>query len=433
MRRAPESTMLEADLIASAGPERCETVEQANAQSGGGGLRLSKRVLMFTAAVTPTPYADAFVADGLLSQLSTDEVVLVSNRTWANPAAQTHEPRGHRVHFIGSYWTWPKRGRRFVHWTKWLLAPLQAYRLVKLARAERCEAVFVHFPDEHNLCAALFAARFLSLDFFPFFHNTYRENRSGVARFIANRLQNAVLRRAALVFVMSHGMKSALEELYPDVEFQPLVHTFDGPVPAFQPLPPIDHSRIRIGCLGTISQANLDAVSRFCRVVESADNMELNLYTSAPEWQLRSQGLVGERIRPRQPADEELQETLRENDILFLPHGLTGGLAPIEYRTIFPTRTIPCLLSGRPLVAHSARGSFLSQWLKDNDCAELVEDPNPAALRSAIDRLCDNATRREQLVRNALRAAEQFRAEPVVGNMKRMMNRVWSKPPDADQ
>jgi hypothetical protein len=157
-------------------------------------------------------------------------------------------------------------------------------------------------------------------------------------------------------------------------------------------------------------------------LVNASSDFVLNFYSAAPDWHLQKEGLVGQRIHREQPTDDDLVNAIGNNDLLILPHGLTGSLAPIEYRTIFPTRTIPYLLSRRPILAYSARGSFLSEWLRAHDCAEVVEDPDPAALRGAIDRLCDDAPRREQLVRNALRAAEYFRADRVVEEMKRTIN-----------
>jgi glycosyltransferase involved in cell wall biosynthesis len=389
-----------------------------------GELKLRDRMLIVTPVVPPVPTAGAFVVKGLLSRFDPDEVVLAARRWDQNPPDQTHASSGHPIHFLGGEWQGPKRGKRFVAWLKWLLLPGMSRRLVRLARAMQCGAVLGIFPDELSLCAGLRVARRLGVPFFPYFHNTYCENRRGLSRLLATWIQNRVFRHAQVVFVMSDGMREEWQSLYRHVRFESLVHTFDEPIAAPPPLPAIVGPTVRLGYLGLISEANLDALKRICQVVNSADHLSLNIYSGASDWQLEHNGLTGERIRHTQPSDAELLEALRSNDILILPHGLTGGLAEIEYRTIFPTRTIPYLLSGRPILAHSARGSFLSRWLRDNDCAELVEDPDPQALLSAIDRLSHDQPRREQLVQNALAAAEQFRADRVVGNMKEIVNRV---------
>jgi hypothetical protein len=388
---------------------------------------IARRTLMTSFVVSPEPSGDAFVVNGLLSQFDPSEVVVAAERWPANPTDQTHLATGHRVHFVTTKWTWPKRGQRFVHWVRWALLPRTVARLTKIAKRERCEIVFANFPDAHLLMASYIVATRLRLALFPFFHNTYCENRRGAGRLLASWLQRRVFRRAGVVFVMSEGMKEEWQALYSGVQFEPLVHTFNGPVPPFRALPHIDRTRVRLGYLGLVSQANLDALQRIVQVVNESEDLHLAIYSGSPTWQLENQGLFGPRIRHEQPTDAQLQDALQSNDILLLPHGLTGGLASIEYRTIFPTRTIPYLLSGRPIVAYSAKGSFLSRWLRKHDCAEVVEDPDPAMLRAAIDGLCADSRRREQLARNALAAAENFRASRVVAEMKRIINQCQSQ------
>jgi glycosyltransferase involved in cell wall biosynthesis len=403
------------DRISTAVPETRET-NPHNA------VRFRGRILMTTLVAPPAPLADAFVANGLLSQMDEDEAVVAAERWPANPMDQSHLPTGQRVYFVTTRWTWPQRGQRYLRWLKWALIPRTVYRLVRVLKHENCSVVFANFPDEQMLLASYLAARLLKRKLFPFFHNTYRENRHGVAYLFASWLQRRVFERAGAVFVMSEGMKRELAALYPRISFQPLVHTFDQEIPRFEPLPPINRSRIRLGYMGSVNEANLDALRRIARLVNASHDLALNFYSAAPDWHLRKEGLVGERIVRGQPTDSELMAALGNNDLLLLPHGLTGGLAPIEYRTIFPTRTIPYLLARRPIVAYSARGSFLSRWLREHDCAEVIEDPDPEALRTAILNLCDNPARREQLVRNALAAAENFRAEHVVADLKRTIN-----------
>jgi glycosyltransferase involved in cell wall biosynthesis len=394
-------------------------------------IRLDGRILMMTAVVPPVPLADAFVVKGLVSQFDADEVVLAAERWPANPAEQTEAPSGHRVHFISRRLDWPKRGRKYFEWLKWLTVPRSTWRLIKLAKAGKCTAIFTHFPDEQFLCSAYLASRWLALPLFPFFHNTYRENRQGIAYCLATWLQLRVFRAAPVVFVMSEGMQNELQQLYPEQRFLPLVHTFEGEVPQFEPLPPVDPAKVQLGYLGSVNETNLDALRRLRTVVGDLPNTSLNIYSGSPGWFLEKQRLLGSRVRHEQPSDEVLQMKLRENDILLLPHGLRGGLSPIEYLTIFPTRTIPYLLSGRPILAHSPQDSFLTQWLRRHDCAEIVDVPDEAALRAAIARLCDDTPRRDQLVRNALKAARQFHAPRVVDALKRTINEL-SRPSTGD-
>ena len=153
-------------------------------------------------------------------------------------------------------------------------------------------------------------------------------------------------------------MQQEWQELYPQHRFEPLVHTTDEVIPGFAPLPRIDRDCVRLGYLGSINEANLDALRRIRDVVNAAENLELHIYSGAPGWLLQKEGLTGPRILHEQPADDVLLQKLAENDLLVLPHGLTGGWADIEYRTIFPTRTIPYLLSGRPILRIARHTAF---------------------------------------------------------------------------
>lgn len=383
--------------------------------------RLRARLLMVSMIVPPTPSGSAYVVKNLLAHMDSGEVVVAAERNPENAASQVLEPGGHRVHFSSTAWTWPQRGRRFLHWPKWALLPRTVHRLCRLARREKCEAIFANFPNEYFLCAAYLASRRLGLPLFAYFHNTYGENRRGIARRFANWLQPRVFRRAKRLFVMSAGMAEELERRHPGVRFEPLVHTFEGEVPEFEPLAR-PSAPIRLGFLGSLNESNLDAMRRFCAVVDSTPSLTLNIYTGVTGWFMKKSGIVGRGIAYQQPSDDELTAALQSNDILLMPHGLTGGRASIEYATIFPTRTIPYLLAGRPILAHVPEDSFFTRWLRRHDCAEIVSEPSVDAVRDAILNLANNEKRREQLVRNGLAAVRQFQASQVVGRMKRSIN-----------
>ncbi len=115
-----------------------QSIDADDNAAAGTRKRLAKRMLFVSPVVEPTPIAVAFVIKGLLSQYDPDEIVLAVERTPSNPASQTHDSHGHRVHFISTKWTWPKRGQRFVHWLKWMLIPRTVMRLTRIAKHEKC-------------------------------------------------------------------------------------------------------------------------------------------------------------------------------------------------------------------------------------------------------------------------------------------------------
>ena len=376
-------------------------------------------LLFVSWGMPPSVNGSSVIAENLSRQFSPSEMVL-AGQVWAGFGDYQRDPALPRVDYVNQEWTWPKRGQKYVRWTRWLTLPRITRKLVQIARQEKCGAIVGVFPNEFFLYAAYRAAQRLKLPLYPYFHNTYRENRTGIARRFADWLEPRVFQAAPVVFVMSEGMQQHYQPIYPQVRFEPLVHTFDESIPEFAPPPP-PHSPLRLAFMGSLNESNVDAARRFADVVNSRSDCVLTTYSGIPDWMFAKVGVCGPRIEHTCVPYDQVTTALRSHDILLFPHGLTGGLSEIEYETIFPTRTIPSLLSGRPIVAHSPPNSFLTRWLRQRDCAEIVEQPDPAALSAAIDRLRDDPARRETLVRNALAAVRQFQGTVVAAEFRRIL------------
>ncbi|RME94864.1 MAG: hypothetical protein D6772_13980, partial [Bacteroidetes bacterium] len=101
--------------------------------------------------------------------------------------------------------------------------------------------------------------------------------------------------------------------------------------------------------------------------------------------------------------------------------GFTGGYGPVEYRTIFPTRTIPFLLSGKPIFAHAPPTSFLSDFLRQNKCALLVDQPEPELVHAELLRLAADPNLQCQLVAAAQVTARQFHGPRVAAQLKELL------------
>jgi hypothetical protein len=384
------------------------------------------RLLVVSVSVPPAPTAVAFVSDNLSRQFARDEMVIAGERS---PGSEGYRRAGDLppICLVAREWTWPKRGRRYFRWLRWFAVPMIVHRMRRLARRHNCNAVLAIFPDERMLLAAYLTARREKLAFFPWFHNTYLDNRRGLSLRLARWLQPRTFAAARVVFVMSEGMQAAWRRQFPGVRFEPLVHTFSDEIPDFDCVPNC-RLPVRLVFLGNLNESNLDAMRRIYRLINESDDAALTIYSGSPSWFFAKVGIAGPRVRYEQISDEELQSGLASHDILLLPHGFTGGLRAIEYETIFPTRTIPYLLSGRPILAHCPRDCFLTRWLRKHDCAEIVDQPDVGALKVALNRLRNDATRREELVRNGLLAVREFHGPRVIRKFRDVVRESMCEP-----
>ena len=376
----------------------------------------SGKILLVSWGLAPLLTGSAVIVENLADQFREDEMVLAGER----PAAwdgTVRPPTLPRTYHVSREWTWPRRGRRFVHWVRWLTLPIVVWRLRGIIRCEQCAVVLAVFPNEFYLAAAYLAALLTGAAFYPYYHNTYLENRRGVSRLFASRLQARTF-TAKVVFVMSAGMQRFLAPRYPGVKFVPLVHTFtekfDGHAAAVSVETPV-----RIAFLGNLNESNRDALLRCVAMIRDRGDCELTIYTGTALWAFAKSGIDGPKVRISQVPYDRVVEALRQHDILLLPHGFEGGLSDVEYATIFPTRTISYLVAGRPILAHSPPHAFLTEWLRENDCAEIVDEKSSQRLSLALDKLIGSPLRRTELVQNALLAARQFRPAEVIGVLRR--------------
>jgi glycosyltransferase involved in cell wall biosynthesis len=210
------------------------------------------------------------------------------------------------------------------------------------------------------------------------------------------------------------------QQRYPNLHCTALVHSFNEKLPGFVS-PPAPGSPLRGIISGNINATCSDAAGRVAQALQQIPDAHLTILSGTTRAELERQGLLRERVELDTVSRDVLIERLTQSDIVFLPHGFQGGLSDAEYQTIFPTKTIEYLICGRPILAHTPANCFLTRFLKQWDCALIVEEPTVDAVVAAIGRLRGDKTLRDRLVGNALKAAEQFQAEHVAAHLRKML------------
>lgn len=376
------------------------------------------KTLLISWTIPPDTSGSAVIVGNLAKQFRRTELVLAGERPIGAPSLTWRE-EWPELAYIAIGWPPTWRGAR---WWRRLQLPIMLLRSVYLAIRAQCTAVVAVFPKEEHLLVGYFTALALRIPLIPYLHNTWLENRSGFALKMATFFQSRVFERSEHIFLMSEGMVELFRKRYPNLQCSALVHSFNGPLPDYSPLP-APASPLRIVVSGSISEACRDATERVCEAIFQTDDVELTFLTGTPRTYLEGLGFLRKGSRYETVPADQVVGRLRESDIVVLPHGFTGGYSPAEYQTIFPTRTIEYLLCGRPILAHSPKGCFLNRFLEQHDCALVVDEPSTNQLRRAIETLRNDSVMRSRLVRNAQKAAEQFHAPRVARSLKSQLER----------
>ena len=371
------------------------------------------KILLISWSLPPEPSGSAIIVGNLAKQFTTDEMLLAGERPYRGPPVVWRDDWP-RLVYIASGWPATWRGARL--WRR-LQIPLIWLRCVRLVKRDRCSTVLAVYPNQEFLFVEYLTAVWTGAKLYCYFHNSYVENRNGRGSRFARWLQARVFSKADHVFVMSEAMVELFRERYPGLKCSALVHSFNEDIPDFA-LSPEPGSPLRLVICGNINESCREATVRICKALSQMKDISLTFLSGTPRASLENLGLLQDGVRYDTVARDEVIARLREADIVVLPHGFSGRYSPEEYRTIFPTKTIEYLICGRPILAHAPPDCFLTRFLREHDCALIVDEPSIPALIEATDRLRADAGLRSDLVRNALRTAEMFHAPRVAATLR---------------
>jgi glycosyltransferase involved in cell wall biosynthesis len=378
---------------------------------------MKEKILLLSSTSPPIISGAATVVSNLAKQFGRDEMILAGQKPVGMPPMPWSDqwPRIVRIAFS---WPYARGTRYWERYWQWIQFPYLLFRCIQLVLWHRITSILVVYPRVSFLLAAYLTSLLTRRRLYLYFHNTYYENCFGWRKTFAGWLQRRLFRRAEHLFTMSEGMSELYRRHYPGLSQSPLVHTFNGPVPEFQEPPPV-HSPLQLIMIGNLVVSCADAVRRIGQAVAAVPDVHLTLLPAMSHKNRALLGLLADNITSETVAADQLVPRLGAADIVVLPHGLTGPLAAEEYQTIFPTRVIEYLLSGRPMLAHSTAGSFITRFLIENQCALVVDQPDLELLGRAIECLRTDAELRSRLVRNAMKTAERFQASRVAAELRR--------------
>jgi hypothetical protein len=388
--------------------------------------RAHNKVLVVSACVYPQRAGSAVIIEKLARQFSRDEMVVLGELSMFGSPLPNRPLNSPEFQYFRSGLSLFGRGARFFTSLRWRLFPKLVRRVCRLATDLNCTHILGVYPDDMYCYAAQQAAEKLGLSFSTYFHNTYLDN-AAIDRRRAAAIQPRLFERSECIFVMSDGMRRFYEEKYQLSNCVPLLHTFDQ-------FPPVecDHScidgrngKLRLVLVGNFNQSNIEATKRLVETVSKVPHYEVNFYTDVPKALLNCRGIDVNKIEYRgYVEDTHLVAELRKFDIIILTHGFSGAYGDVEYRTIFPTRTIPMLLSGRPILVHSPPGAYLTEFCRENQCAVVVDEASPQAILAGLSRIENDGALRSDLVARARNAAEPFYGPRVADFLR---ERLWPK------
>jgi glycosyltransferase involved in cell wall biosynthesis len=271
------------------------------------------------------------------------------------------------------------------------------------------------FPREDFLVATFLATRRLHLPFYAHMHDLWMENippDTALARFAAT-WEPLILKNSRRILCMTEAMQRHYEKKY-GIQTDLLPHTIPEQDLLRAPLEmrPARMAKPTVLFVGTVSPVmNLDAL----KVLTSASELlpreyELLLCSSADFATLNCLGINSSRLQARYVSRAEVQRLQSEAHVLIAPLS-HKNCSLDEVRTVFSTKLLEYLVSGRPIVVFAPEGSYHAESASKNGWGYVVTEDSATALAAAILEVVTDEHLAAELVRGALQEAQSRNAK----------------------
>jgi glycosyltransferase involved in cell wall biosynthesis len=262
-----------------------------------------------------------------------------------------------------------------------VLAAGTGVRVAVLARRRDAGWILTVADEGFSVIAGCIAAALARRPHLIMVFDLWEENAyTDIERRLAHVLEPTIFRRAARVIVhcpemaehyrVKHGLECSV---------------VPTPVEAWEPERHARTGREReILFAGAVYWAQEDSLRRLSAATRGLDGASLTIVGSwADEDALRRRGIVADRLEPDLPPDQ-FRRRLEKADALFLGLGFDTD-HPEVVRTASPAKLPEYMMSGRPILIHAPAGSHVAEYARTERFAEVVDVPDEAALRHAVE------------------------------------------------
>lgn len=364
---------------------------------------------------------------GILSQFDPASYTVVTYPITDGDAAE-HDPNLNLVYLRGES---PFLANRYTNWIwRRISHPFVVRRLVQMARRLRPRVIIGVYPYHHFLDMAAKVACAEKIPWIAYINDIMLEQFDGRhdEKWVAD-IQSRTFREASSLMAISGGVADYYRRMY-GVEAMELPHVYTGP-----PLKEIPRRTVRRQGFwgGSIYDINIRALGRVSNALASCKcKLVVTTHTSLRNIE-RSGVPIENLVKEYIPRREDYLRTLEEQGILVvaLDWPDESPIADVELETIFPTKTIEYLASGRPIVVHCPEHYFLAKFFLEHQCGLVVAERSEEALRQAIWLLLEGGERVDAMCLNARKTVEKFAAARVARQLKDEVDAVasvsWSK------
>ena len=286
----------------------------------------------------------------------------------------------------------------------------RASRIAEIVKREKCSAIVACSGDLEDLPAAWLASQRTGVPFYAYYFDYYSHQFvAPEKRVLARLVEPRFIRRAAGIITTNEILTDDLRSRY----------GVDSTV-LHLPVDLEEYERLVSGCAedesnndevsivytGAIYDAHFDAFRNLLRAIETLKGKKItvHIYAAQDPRELAANGIDGPVSLHNHRPNSEMPCVQRRADILFLALAFNSPY-PAIVRTAAPSKLAEYLASGRPILCHAPRDSFISWYFRKHECGVVVDEDDPARLAKGIELILSDARLCDRLIANAYECA----------------------------
>lgn len=395
-----------------------DAAERAAGRSADQARRELPKLLLVSHYLPPSRYGQPRVIQRLLQDLPPTSYCLASVETYDRSVTREDQdapwlPGPYFKLDAGARWTFLLKRRPLNRYARLIEAGpailRRARQIQQLIERERCEIAVACSGDIVDLPATWLACRRTKCRFIAYMFDDYVEQWAfqPALRRLAAVLERRFVADAATVVVPNEFLRREYVARYARAPNLLVINNPWLSTPAQATGAKVrSDGPARIAYTGSIYHVHFDAFRNLTQALQTLDGKaRLDIYSATTPDILQANGIEGYH-HGGHVSDAEAVEVQRDADILFLPLAFRST-AQAVIRTSAPGKMGEYLASGRPVLVHVPDDTFIAWYCREHGCAEVVTDPDPAALARAVERLLVDTDYRDRLVLAARRKAEE--------------------------
>jgi glycosyltransferase involved in cell wall biosynthesis len=267
------------------------------------------------------------------------------------------------------------------------------------------------FPVVDFFVPGFQVARELEIPFYAHMHDLWRENSRADShrRVLADQWEDIVLHQARRVLCMTESQQEHYRKRYA-ISCDLLPHTItpesleSAPRRMVKPTLP----RRTVLFVGNFSQVmNADALAVLAMASEKLErDVELVFCTGSSIGELADLGISSSRLKAMWVSQSEVRRLQSAAHVLVAPLSYKNASSD-EVQTVFSTKILEYLVSGRPIVVFAPPDSFQARSAREGGWGLTVEEDTPEALADAVMRVMEDDELAAGLVAGALEEARR--------------------------